>query len=230
MADRPIIFSASMIRALLDDRKTQTRRLASSPLAKAEVGDRLWVRESIEIQGRYSDGVRLVYEASRMRGGSEAIGIANAPSDARVPVMTGKLRPSIHMPRWASRLTLVVTGVRVQRLQDITEADAIAEGLLSAVGDGGIPGPGYKWTGTGYHGAGVDRNGAPTFHAPAKSGCCSCKVGGRTAAQCAYAELWDSLHNKPDERWADNPEIVALTFRVHRCNIDAMPADVRDAA
>lgn len=135
MADRPIIFSAPMVRALLSGRKTQTRRVLRDPtgsgwyrhpktsqivgcmgnpppLLPYAPGDRLWVREALE------------------RANGEAIGY---PADGDWLPNTPwrwqrRTLPSIHMPRWASRLTLTVTEVRVQRLQDISEEDARAEG------------------------------------------------------------------------------------------------------
>lgn len=121
MTDRPIIFSASMVRALLDGRKTMTRRLAwrsngkegehfvaqamQSPWTKVGVGQRLWVREN------------------RWRNGGYAA--TDKPSIANDGMI-----PSIHMPRFASRLTLLVTARKVERVQDINETDAKAEGVL----------------------------------------------------------------------------------------------------
>ncbi len=151
---RPILFGAPMVRALLAGTKTQTRRTVKlpheNPLGKWEVlpwggpnggrtregqtvpfqnvighsrtgeligcpygqpGDRLWVRETWAQPDRRSAGFPLwVYLADyQERPGHN-------------------WRPSIHMPRAASRITLEITGVRVERLQDISEADAMAEG------------------------------------------------------------------------------------------------------
>lgn len=133
--ERPILFSAPMVRAILAGTKTQTRRVIKphpqmvtdhrmapwegDPAVLMELlastgrrcpygqpGDRLWVREA------WADCDKLVrYYA-----------------DEDVHPLRRK-RPSIHMPRWASRITLEVTGVRVERLQDISEADALAEGV-----------------------------------------------------------------------------------------------------
>jgi hypothetical protein len=112
MTERPIIFSGPMVRALLADRKTMTRRLATSPLRKCEPGDRLWVRES------YSEShPGPVYKAD------------NPNSDG------WGWRPSIHMPRSASRITLEVTAVKIERLQEITPADAEAEGVFQHVAE-----------------------------------------------------------------------------------------------
>ncbi|MGP9804071.1 hypothetical protein [Paracoccus sp. NSM] len=136
MTDRPMIFSGPMVRALLDGRKTQTRRVLRVPAwidpaddISAEVatgfietsfrrGDRVWVREAFAQSGaawpRIQEGLgRLHYRSDPDHGWQE---------------YWGRWRPSIHMPRWASRITLHITDVRVQRLQDISEADAVAEG------------------------------------------------------------------------------------------------------
>lgn len=205
MADRPIIFSGPMIRALLDGRKTQTRRLATSPLAKCQPGDRLWVREGWAVPENF--------------GSRSASKLAKSCLDAGYPqpwapihfladssrenwgewreAAPGKGRPSIHMPRWASRLTLVVEQVRIQALQEITNEDALQEGVGWAL-SADIPAVGQAMA------AGSTRR-----H--------------RTDG---FAALWDSLHGtKPGEAWGDNPQVVALTFTVHRSNIDRMGAD-----
>lgn len=215
MTDRPIIFSAPMVRALLAGRKTQTRRLATSPLRRCEVGDRLWVRETIAAEelsrppkprkatarerqhlGRTSvivcdeldgsDGVRyLADEAWVMIENTLAAADAwfelfhyGCKDDERPSGHRGKSVPSIHMPRWASRLTLVVEAVRAEPLQAISEADAQAEGIdLKHQGSRAVIG---------------------------------------------YSTLWGLLHDKPGQRWSDNPDVVALTFRVERGNIDRL--------
>lgn len=114
MTVRPIIFSGPMVQALLDGRKTQTRRLATSPLRKCEPGDRLYVRENF-----FQFGGPVAYAA-----------------DANEPLFPRKMTPSIHMPRWASRLTLEVEAVRVEALNWISAADAIAEGIEPVEQDG----------------------------------------------------------------------------------------------
>ena len=148
--ERPILFSAPMVRALLDGSKTQTRRVVKpqpvydgrfaggwklkgkkgheaatcSPFI-AEVcpygqpGDRLWVRESFaHIYRDNSSPERRSFEDVAYMADGRGIDIG----------AYGSWKPSIHMPRWASRITLEITGVRVERLQDISEADARAEG------------------------------------------------------------------------------------------------------
>lgn len=136
MADRPIIFSAPMVRALLYGRKTQTRRVLKPPYGTLEYrrdgtwrpictkffpGDRLWVREAWTLGkdagdiGRWHPDDRVFYRAS----------------DDDETTFPPRWRSPIHMPRWASRLTLTATDVRVHRLQEISEEDAQAEGISS---------------------------------------------------------------------------------------------------
>jgi hypothetical protein len=112
MAEHPIIFSAPMIRAILDGQKTQTRRLLKGKPPKFASGDTLWVRESwtLAADDARPDGFP-VYRAD---------GTPKSPH--------GPWRSPIFMPRWASRIALSVTAARVQRVQDISEADAMAEG------------------------------------------------------------------------------------------------------
>jgi len=177
MRERPILLNAEMVRAVLDGRKTQTRRIIQSPaknmqangqkvidyrepgdkwygdhvfsmrnqsgtwcdytkeqfLAKCPfgaVGDRLWVRESFYEHGHWQGGgydPEDSYFVSDKQVLYPADGIQR-PSERKRDDFW-RSRPSIHMPRWASRITLEITGVRVERLQDITNQDAMAEGI-----------------------------------------------------------------------------------------------------
>lgn len=133
MTDRPIIFTAPMVLALIDGRKTQTRRLKFDKRGRlttwgvlavewsiGQRDQRVWVRENHAFVGG-SDPGHFLCEAD-WREQCAVLGLENC--DAR-PRWT----PSIHMPRRCSRLTLAVTDVRVQRLQAISEADAITEGM-----------------------------------------------------------------------------------------------------
>lgn len=214
MADKGVIFSAPMVRALLDGRKTQTRRLcawANNPMSPAltyivacdepgwfgdeegEVqfkvpyapGDRLYVRESIYLPPK------VVTERDMREGADTWPKVIYAEDDregGRDMMERCKWRsmPSIHCPRWASRLTLTVTDVRVQRLGHMTESDAMEEGVYCERKEG--------WTATG------------------ESWWASPKI--------AFHQLWNSLHTKPGERWDDNPWIVAVSFTVDPRNID----------
>jgi len=141
---KPILFSGPMVRAILDGRKTQTRRVVKQllpenrregltisasmcpygkPRYKRDPGDRLWVKESW-IPAYFSDK-RPGYRADW-----------RDPEDIPEP----KWKPSLFMPRWASRITLEITGVRVERVKAISEDDAKAEGVEGDnVGDFGIP-------------------------------------------------------------------------------------------
>lgn len=242
MKERPILFSAQMVLALLRETnpKTQTRRVVRLPqnvdgmpdhwcpapyggygekggfiplnslggiATKAfhyhhvmcpygQPGDRLWVRETW---------------APRVAGDMCKGGYwyAADPETAlfKETWIGFKWRPSIFMPRVASRITLEITGVRVERLQEISETDAIAEGLRAVTGDGGGRGPGHKWTGVGYEGA------TPGFfHVPdPDTGRCHCKLAGPTPAQCAYSDLWDKI-NGPGS-WEGNQFVWVLAFK-----------------
>lgn len=241
MADRPIIFSAPMVLALLDGRKTQTRRLVAEGLpadgrysgihhasyerdswffnsslgprkvpVRFEEGDRLYVREAWQVRGRYDDVVEVGYAASQNRGHTEyveqfPVAVA-APGKGAWPEFP-KFGPSIHMPRWASRLTLIVEDVRVQRLQDISEEDAQAEGVERGVHP--ITGEADGWKDYSIIHAGPHKGKRhPHAIAPWKS------------ARLSFQSLWDTLHGV--ESWNQNPFVVAVTFRVERGNIDSL--------
>jgi len=179
MTDRPILFSAEMVRAILDGRKTQTRRVmnpqpstvddagrwyrmksggeslmtSAYPCPYGAPGDTLWVRETCWAESTFDgDGVR--YPADHVwriientQEASEAwCKLARYGGDAALDnqTNTGMRVPSIHMPRWASRITLRITDIRVERLQDISEDDAKAEGCESPLTGAEAPaaGPG----------------------------------------------------------------------------------------
>jgi hypothetical protein len=225
MGDKPILFSAPMIRALLDGRKTQTRRVLKHPKGidiniaptvqtddatwiafdhpkggpltcikwPYAPGDRLWVKEAWNCFAFSQDGeeaspTQTIPSAAEYRECKEDAyrfdiqAIYRESDRARKWFSDQQWRSPIHMPRWASRLTLTVTDVRVQRLQDISEADAMAEGANPS--DLRM----YPELGT------------------------SCDW---------FHDLWNSLHG-PDA-WDANPWVVALTFDVHHRNIDQMP-------
>lgn len=184
-----------MVRALLAGRKTQTRRLASSPLARCVVGDRLYVREAAAVASIFSDVVEVRYQASARQSHTEFVEQVPVEHAAGAKVTWPAYRPSIHMPRWASRLTLTVTDVRTAKLRSISATDAKAEGLEHGYIGGLLPSfrgtPDLDW---------------------------------RMYPDDAFGDLWDSLHTAPGERWADDPTIVALTFTVTAGNIDRIAA------
>jgi len=213
--DRPIIFSAPMVRALLDGRKSQTRRvLKPQPAARTACvephpeyreewrafadgeplhsfclpyvpGDRLWVREAwcYGPAGQFADAP--IYYRATDNDVEGCTGYTKG-GDRRSP-----WRPSIHMPRWASRLTLIVTDVRVQRLQDISEEDAQAEGALKMR---------------------CEIDDKPHFYNDAERG--THKIG--------FAGIW--AHINGAESWDADPWVVAVSFKTIRANIDSAEA------
>lgn len=194
MTDRPIMFSGPMVRALLAGKKSMTRRLLSSPLAKCQAGDRLWVRETFTYAGSSDPGI-LLYAATYP---DEAIaaGCENVPPDLAAFKAAGeRWRPTIHMPRKLSRLTLTVTECVVSSLQDISYRDVLAEGCPCD--------PSYA-------GAFQDDDGP----------ICMVRVGeGRWKSPRAwFHELWDDLHGPG--AWERNPEVAVISFTVTRGNID----------
>lgn len=205
MTDRPILFSAPMVRALLDGRKTQTRRLAwtqpklinihsvlpPKPTIWQSVkpGDRLWVRETW-----CAPNDQVVIYRANWRDDALARGLDNVPlTDAGI-----RWKPSIHMPREFSRLTLVVTDTKRERFHEISRDDAIAEGFAGGRLDDGFD---ERPLGDGW-----------TISSPGTF----CSAAG--AAQIEFMRLY------PDPIWDaySSPECVALTFTVHACNIDQM--------
>ncbi|QED76561.1 hypothetical protein FTV93_29395 (plasmid) [Escherichia coli] len=144
MKERGMIFNDEMVRAILGGNKTQTRRIveekfygravAAELLAKhcpyGQPGDRIWVRETYRVHGKATDVATLVYRASVRNSRTEQT--HRVPVDVCNKPVSEKWTPSIHMPRWASRILLEITDVRVERLHDMSEADAKAEGATPA--------------------------------------------------------------------------------------------------
>lgn len=104
--------------------------LFSSPFGQP--GDRIWVREAFRVMGCATDVARLMYYASERNSFTEATRTVPVASCTKQP--SQQWTPSIHMPRWASRITLEITDVRVERLNSITEDDARSEGIAPAAG------------------------------------------------------------------------------------------------
>lgn len=132
--ERPMLFSDAMVRAILSGTKTQTRRCARTPdsaPSRIMPGDRIWVRECW-CQYDPTDRSCVVYRAD--------ISEAELAEERAVRREMGcrthaPWRPSIFMPRWASRITLQVTEVRAQRLHDISNEDVAAEGVTAYLGE-----------------------------------------------------------------------------------------------
>jgi hypothetical protein len=202
--ERPILFSGPMVKAIREGRKTQTRRIIQ-PQPEKKGGGWYWssprydngdgvhyfhaviltpsLMEAWQAACPYGvTGERLwVREAFRQGDGSMSVHYRADPDE----VSGGPWRPSIFMPRWASRLTLEITNVRVQRLQEISEEDARAEGVVPL------------------ESIGADQPILDTVRG---------RTHGTHPHVLAYAVTWDTLN---DERapWVSNPWIWAITFR-----------------
>jgi len=216
--ERPILFSAPMVRALLDGSKTQTRRVMNpqpEPIppdvqrmkpyddsgywwscAKAQQmvsmhdahclspygfeRDRLWVRETwMQLYDSGNGGLTCLVPS----GEASQIALRRAKyraTDKPPENFAAKWKPSIFMPRWASRITLEVAEVRCQRLQDISEEDAKAEGVEIA-------------------------NGHPELGAI---------IGAGPSYREGFAQLWREINGKrPGCAWSDNPWLWCVSFR-----------------
>jgi len=192
ITERGMIFNGEMVRAILDGRKTQTRRPVKFPVIDKNMGcelagnelagelaagnywnspfgkpsDRIWVRETFSTVPDHDEPAgcsTLLYAAD-----------GNGPY--------GKWTPSIHMPRWASRILLEVTDVRVERLNSISEEDARAEGVPPA----GDLLPDYP----------------NTYLTPA---------GDFATAKVAFQRLWQSIYG--EESWQADPWVWVIDFR-----------------
>ena len=180
MKERPILFSSPMVRAILDGRKTQTRRVIKEKLMRGEgahvnncqygkPGDRLWVRETWqgplfydEIPEDWNSDKYKTPEYCYYKASGDSCDFTDSDDN-----FVERWSPSIHMPRWASRILLEVTNVRVERLHDISEEDAKAEGsyvcdyfgrrLLDQSSNQGC----YKW---GYRSIWESLNGSGSWH------------------------------------------------------------------
>lgn len=221
---KPMLFSGEMVRALLDGRKTQTRRIVkgehlgclnaglganNETCPYGAPGNLLWVRETwsdVNLQGvpgiayRADNDVRDLMEVPSLLDQDGAFNYDDervkpfsfaAWSEDLLSGVEGRWRPSIHMPRWASRLTLEIAGVRVERLQDISETDAIAEGIEPA--------------------GRLLPNHPNTYLTP---------DGNFARPTVAFQRLWQSI-NGPDS-WGANPWVWVIEFTVHHCNVDAL--------
>ena len=216
--ERPILFSAPMVRAILGGRKTVTRRPVKGAGLKwleeftpeyvaepanglcpyGQLGERLWVREACRYPASLDHYSPSAIGEKALDAGYtkpwcpthfEADGARNdgwqgfeTPPAVSVP---GKLRPPMFMPRWASRILLEITAVRVERLQDISDAQIEAEGIdLDALTDGQDR---YDMC---HAGSGAE---------------------GRPTLQTAWRDLWQSINGL--ESWTANPWVWVVEFK-----------------
>lgn len=192
MKELPMLFNGEMVRAILDGRKTQTRRpmkvqppenwggdneraAMATHCPHGVAGDRIWVRETwAPIPTHNGSGRPASYNDPNNRYyGRKAWYYA----DNDRPTWVGKWIPSIHMPRWACRLVLEITNVRVQRVQEISGEDALKEG--------------------------IDDSRHP-------DDCCG---GLGISPSGIFINLWDSCYGKSNFSWNKNPWVWALTFK-----------------
>ena len=205
MKEHPILFSAEMVRAILAGRKTQTRRIIKPQpelrggvwhwkniawdTANAQisdefiidhcpygtVGDTLWVREAFatDIPG-CEEQSGITYRADHIDPKGD--GPAN-------PI---KWKPSIHMPRWASRISLEITDIQVERVQDISDSDVYAEGLPE--------------DGSSYDDAIQALSAGLPIHE-------------RTPERHWFRGLWDSINAKRGYGWDSNPWVLVIHFK-----------------
>ena len=253
MKERPILMSAPMVRALLDGRKTQTRRAlkpqpkpygtfadhtiwrfapdkqtsieASANVAPlmwlpfcpfGTIGDQLWVRESfsaLRIQGtgvscKVAEADYVVFADRGQKYRSD--GAYFPPLKEYLPGANAnrKYSPSIHLPRWASRLTLKITDVRVERLNDISVEDAIVEGVEFRIPPGALTQniefpPDFATRTKAQQDAWIEGQARATYFA---------RCHANANALRAFEALWKEI-NGPDS-WQENPWVWAVSFEV----------------
>lgn len=230
MKERPILFSAEMVKAILAGRKTQTRRVIKPQpkdtiigddgqwlpgdghsgngwyLAHNEYpedgsifyncpygkpGDRLWVRETWTISQKKPDGYVITYREDWDNGPPLRSNIfveKSSMNDKQIEQAerffkkTMAWHPSIHMPRWASRINLEITAIRVQRVQDINKVDCEAEGIKKFAGY-------YKL----YFNNGIK--------------------GETDSPILSFQSLWDSINAARDFSWDSNPWVWVIEFK-----------------
>ena len=229
MKERGMIFNGEMVRAILDGRKTQTRRTVKPQpdedgLAKVtngpwvdtsernyrcpfgDVGDRIWVREAYRFPASLDDvsptgvGEMAVATGYRKPWAPTFYEFTGTFSDGWTGFETppkvsgaGKLRPSIHMPRWASRILLEITDVRVERLNAISPEDAESEGLECT-----------NFTGFG------DEPGLPSYPEPDVY-FDPLKEQWKEYPPEAFAGLWESIYGEGS--WQANPWVWVISFK-----------------
>ena len=211
--ERPILMNAFSVKAILDGRKTQTRRVIRPQPAewywidgavtlnwkgkiynpyqgdprkqllidcrRLEIGDRLWVRETFTWITLAENEWRGTSDQRRHPDGYPVTMLNRADAEAEGWLLPASWKPSIFMPRWASRILLEITDVRVERVQEISDIDILAEGI--------------HWRDV-------------IGHSP--------RTVEDSMAYCrAFRELWDSINTKRGFGWDVNPWVRAITFK-----------------
>jgi hypothetical protein len=225
MKTYPIIFSPPMVRSLIAGQKTQTRRLPTSVWANLKMHHEmgtpcaLWMRETWAMASRAVDLSKIYYKSHERASHSEFHEFVPTPLVGIHQPTWPRFKPSIHMPRWASRLTLEVNQVRLVRLQDITEEDAIAEGATAR--------PSCHGFGNQYPGWSMDWSNVGQKSRWADGGVLTERDVCLGSARHAFGGFINQLHGgrnwncKPEPSlWDQNPEVYAISFVVHRQHID----------
>lgn len=179
-------------------------------------GDHVWIKEDYIIHAEYREesGSNLIHGEYLADGAPFDVTLTDREwalfSARKYPF---RKTPSRFMYKSLARLWRAIVSTPPERVQDISEEDAIKEGLRSVIGDGGKPGPGYKWSGPGYHdGTSFDKGKNRTYHVQQGKYCC-CHEGQRlflTPARCAFRILWDSIHGPG--AWARNDYVWAISY------------------
>ncbi|ENQ2676698.1 TPA: hypothetical protein MAF88_001647 [Klebsiella pneumoniae] len=226
MKERGMIFNGEMVRAILDGRKTQTRRPIKwkqtrfteigeredgskwpwsedaehacdfwHPCPFGAVGDRIWVREAFRVHSRATDVATLVYKASERNSWTEQthrvpVAVCNKPATPE------KWTPSLHMPRWASRILLEITDVRVERLNATSEEDAQREGVHTEVWDQTVVARNYAARDEFFQFWSEDM---PHY------------VEMNQLYRSSFRSLWESIYGA--ENWLANPWVWVIEFK-----------------
>ena len=243
MKEKPILFNGEMVRALLSGRKTQTRRIIKPQPDGAwavnietgehtcikdatgkpwynigginglpqcpygQPGHKLWVRET---WARWDK--KRIDNKGRIRWMSHT----EYRADGRGLPTVAKWRPSIHMPRYESRISLTIEDVRVERVQDIMEEDAIKEGVPEWANKDDITNGHYldrplethwceKCQGEGTHGAMGENMGVT------EADCSECDTSIKL-----FRNLWDSINAKRGYGWDTNPWVFVIEFKLDK--------------
>lgn len=201
MKERPILFSTEMVRAVLDNRKTQTRRVVKkqdividgrwthikSQCPYGQVGDRLWVRETFYVQPD-------IYK-------TDIPSPIHYKADGNTESLEDYIqKPSIFMPRWASRITLEITDIWAERVQDISFENCLAEGIIST----------DFWAGNE-----ACKNFDKWFaeHGNKLPDDEYIDEGWIAITRSSYQALWDSINLKRGYGWDKNPYVWVITFK-----------------
>ncbi len=208
-----LIFSPPLVPPVLDGRKTVTRRMSKKWLRRKK-GDLLFVRENWSLTGWDCTTVRLVDRPGAIESWTAFVRCPPEAGDwffresertkawwAKHGRHSAPLRPSLLLPRWASRCVLRLTEEpRVERVQDITEEECVREGMALPPADAPrCPCEGEE-----------EEPGPHLPHCLWRQQHVEPDEVGPYVAQ--FVCTWTALHTKPGERWEDNPEVVRLAF------------------